>query len=234
MIRIAIVEDDMDEQGHFRECLTRYQAEHGVVFQLHFFQNGITFLSETAVSFDVIFMDIEMPYMNGMDVAAKLREYDTNACLIFVTNMAQYAIKGYEVNALDFLVKPVAYPIFAFKISKALAIAEKRKTTELVLKRKTGLVRVQISDIYYVEVSSHRVFYYTATGMLEDWASLAQVEKQLKAYGFSRCNASCLINMTYVEKIVDNLVYVRGEPLELSRGKKKQFIADLTQFLEGN
>lgn len=233
MISIAIVEDEAAQAQILLSYLERYEQEHSVRFQTTHFSGSLAFLNNTRTVFDIVFMDIEMPYKNGMEAAAEMRRINTESCLIFVTNMAQYAIKGYEVDAMDFLVKPVAYPVFSFKLAKALAQVEKRRHTELCIPLKNGIVRLQVSDIRYVRVDQHRVFYHTADRVQEAWSSLAQAEKSLKAFGFSRCSSNCLVNLRCVTRVADNEVYLGEETLSLSRGKKKQFMSELTQYLGG-
>lgn len=231
MISVAIVEDEVEQAGILLSYLDRYGQERGVNFQTTQFSGSLAFLNDVRTIFDIVFMDIEMPYKNGMEAAAEMRRINTETCLIFVTNMAQYAIKGYEVDAMDFLVKPVAYPGFAFKLAKAINRVEKRRHTELCIPLKNGIVRLQVSDIRYVRVDQHRVFYHTADRVQEAWSSLAQAEKRLKPFGFSRCSSNCLVNLRCVTQVTDNEVYLGKETLSLSRGKKKQFMADLTQYL---
>lgn len=231
MISVAIVEDEAEQAGILLSYLERYGQEHGVGFQPTHFSGSLAFLNDVRTIFDIVFMDIEMPYKNGMEAAAEMRQINTESCLIFVTNMAQYAIKGYEVDAMDFLVKPVAYSMFSYKLAKAVAWVEKRRHTELCIPLKNGIVRLQVSDIRYVRVDQHRVFYHTADRVQEAWGSLAQAEASLKPFGFSRCSSSCLVNLRCVTQVADNEVYLGDEALNLSRGKKKQFMADLTQYL---
>lgn len=233
MISIAIVEDEAAQAQVLLSYLERYGREHDVHFQTTHFSGSLAFLNDARTVFDIVFMDIEMPYKNGMEAAAEMRRINTESCLIFVTNMAQYAIKGYEVDAMDFLVKPVAYPVFSFKLAKALAQVEKRRHTELCIPLKNGIVRLQVSDIRYVRVDQHRIFYHTIHGVQEAWCSLQQAENTLKPFGFSRCSSNCLVNLRCVTRVVDDEVYVGDEMFSLSRGKKKQFMADLAQYLGG-
>lgn len=231
MITVAIVEDEAQQAQVLLSYLERYGQEHNVNFQTTHFSGSLAFLNDVRTIFDIVFMDIEMPYKNGLEAAAEMRRLNTESCLIFVTNMAQYAIKGYEVDAMDFLVKPVAFPVFSFKLAKAIAQVEKRRHTELSIPLKNGIVRLQISDIRYVRVEQHRVFYHTIDRVHEAWSSLSQAEENLKPLGFSRCNSSCLVNLRCVTKVSANEVYLGEEKLSLSRGKKKQFMSELTQYL---
>lgn len=101
MYRIAIVEDDQNAAEVLRSYLQRYEEENGEQFSVSSFANGLLFLKEQESGFDIVFMDIEMPALDGMETAKLLRRVNDISCLIFVTNMASYAIKGYEVDAID-------------------------------------------------------------------------------------------------------------------------------------
>ena len=102
MFRILIVEDNPEEQATLRAHLERYATEHGEDFQIAWLKSAVEFVegSETA---DLIFMDIDLPGINGMEAATLLRSFDQQTPLIFVTNLSQYAVRGYEVDALDFI-----------------------------------------------------------------------------------------------------------------------------------
>ena len=108
MIEIAIVEDDQQEQQRLLQYLRRYEEDHQQNFLFSVFDNAFDFL-ESKKSFDIAFLDIMMPNMTGMDAAEKLRTYNNRTVIIFVTTMVQFAIKSYEVDALDYIVKPVSY-----------------------------------------------------------------------------------------------------------------------------
>lgn len=232
MLRIAIVEDDPTYAKELSSFLEQYQQERSLAFHVSCYRDGEEFLRTYSANQEIILMDIEMPNMDGMRTAIEMRRKDSNACLIFVTNMAQFAVKGYEVDAMDFLVKPVSYPVFAFKLDKAVAYVNKRIGDGIVLKTKNGMVRLPASSIRFVEVVSHNVLYHTDNEIIESRSSLGQVEAQLKPFGFSRCNACYLVNLRYVDKVEDHTLFLAGEQLEISRGKKAQFLRDLMEFLE--
>lgn len=232
MLRIAVVEDHLEEAETLLRHLDRYQQERNVKFQSKRFVDGVDFLNNYhSTCYDIVFMDIDMPSMNGLKAAAEFRKIDTAACLIFVTNMAQYALRGYEVEAMDFLVKPVPYAIFAYKLDKAVDILNKRSGAEHILKTKDGLIRIQIADIRYVEVNQHQLVYHTSYGDVAVWGALARVEKELKPHGFSRCNASYLVNLRYVSKVDSGYAFLGQEQLPVTRGKRGSFLQDMAQFL---
>lgn len=231
MYRIAIVEDYPESREKLKQYIERYQDEHDLVIQCREFSNGLNFVSDYTADYDVIFMDIEMPHMDGMTAAKKIRKVDENVCLIFVTNLSQYAIEGYEVHALDFVVKPVNYQNFAMKLEKALEYCKRFKVREYVINDGSGIVRINIEDLYYVEVIDHVLIYHTKQGDFQERNSLNIKEKELEAYGFARCNKSFLINMRHATAIYGNEVIVHGIPIAIGRIKRKEFMNKLTEFM---
>ena len=112
MIRVAIVEDEDIAARQLEQCLQQYESGHDIRFSSCRFRDALEFLEQYQPLYDLIFMDIGMPGLDGMEAAVRLRAMDSVTPLIFVTSMVQYAVRGYEVDALDFVVKPVRYPTF--------------------------------------------------------------------------------------------------------------------------
>ena len=120
VVHVAIVEDEQIHQDTLKNYLQRYESENGVSFHIDVFANPILLLENYKPVYDLIFMDIQMPDINGMDTARRLRAMDQNVLLIFVTSLAQYAIEGYEVAAVDYILKPVQYFSFAMRLTRAI------------------------------------------------------------------------------------------------------------------
>lgn len=230
MIRVAIVEDEESAACALREYFLRFQETSREPFQITSYDNAVSFL-EHYHGFDLVMMDIRMPHMNGMDAAVRLRKLDTQCVLIFVTNMAQYAVKGYEVDALDFVVKPVSYYNFAMKMEKALRVCQRRKTSSIRVLSDGELRVIATDDLYYVEVSNHNLIFHTRQGLLHLWGNLGKIEKQVQGKGFARCSACYLVNLTYVTGVRRDFVTVHGEELRMTRTKKKEFLNALTDYL---
>ncbi len=107
MIRVAIVEDNLTEAKNLDAVLQRYGKAHDIQFQSTHFENAIQFLDQYQPKYELIFMDIDMPYLNGVEATKKLRQIDDKVVLMFVTALAQYTLQGYGVVAVDLLIKPV-------------------------------------------------------------------------------------------------------------------------------
>ena len=234
MTRVAIVEDERASARVLSDCLRRYGEETGAGFDVHFFANAVEFLEAYRHNFEIVFMDVSMPGMNGMEASHRLREMDAQVVLVFVTSLAQYAVEGYEVDALDFVVKPVNYYSFKMKIKKALAAASRNTGTVLAVPCSGGVHYLKASDILYVEVQTHELIYHTASsGNLSASGTLKTVEAQLANDGFFRCNYCYLVNLNHVSRVAGNVAAVGGDELQISRNRKKEFMQRLSRFYAG-
>lgn len=164
MIRVAIVEDDAEVQGVLQEYVRRYTRQYGTEFEVTVFADGVDILEDYRAVYDIIFLDVEMKHLDGMTTAERIRQMDADVILIFITNMAQYAIRGYSVGALDYVLKPVPYFAFSQQLLKAVARLEKRAKHYLTVPVEGGLRRLDTASIYYLESEGHRVHFYTDEG----------------------------------------------------------------------
>ncbi len=232
IISIAIVEDEEKEFRRMEEMLTQYSAQTGETFSVSHFPDALSLLEGYTPKYDIVLMDIALPHMNGMDAAKKLREIDKTVALIFVTNMAQYAVNGYEVNAMDFIVKPVSYSNFSLKIKRALEYIHNDKAVKISIYTPDGVNVISASAVKYVEVSDHKIIWHTTDGELVSFGSLTKVENDLPKPEFIRCNACYIVNLKYVKEVHSNSVVMKGgEELQISRSKKQNFLRALADYL---
>ena len=229
-MKIAIVEDTKIHVKQLESRLDRYQQEEGETFEVFTFSDGLKFLDSIKQGYDIIFMDINMPYIDGMETAKRLREIDRYACLIFITELSQYAISGYEVAAFDFVVKPVSYEMFRPKLAKAIAEVNKNNLGKLCIRNKDVIRMVKIQDIYYIETVQHKIIYHLANEDVEVWDSLDKAESRLPPGRFARCGTSYLVNLAHVVMVKGNTVTLPNTTLPISRLKKKEFIDSLIKF----
>ncbi len=231
--RACIVEDDENARELLTKYLGTYGAERNAKFDATVFSDPLDFLESFRGNFDFIFLDIELPHLNGMEVARRIRKEDRDTIVIFVTNMAQYAVKGYEVDALDFIVKPVQYPAFALKLDRAVERFKATRDKEIWITEGVGKRRLRTSQIKYVEVIHHNVIYHTTMGNFKTYDQLKNISNVLADFSFALCNRCFLVNLRYVTAIKEFSVTVGGEILQISRNKKKSFLNSLNEYLGG-
>lgn len=228
MIRVAIVEDSRQAASTLTEFLDLFSEKTGVSFSVSLFGDAISFLTGYKAVYDIVFMDIELPRLDGMTAAEKLRRMDKKILLLFVTNMAQFAVKGYEVDAFDYIVKPVGYNNFELKMKKAVALIRSASDV-IVINRSSGVVRLLAREVKYVESSGHKIVYHTDTGEVQGGnESLSELEERLGPIGFLRCNNCYLVNFRHILSAQGYVVTVSdGEQLQISRPRKKSFMTGL-------
>ncbi len=233
MHRIAIIEDDARDLDQILGFLSHYQQEHNIAFSITSFKDPMKFLSEYRSDYDLVFMDIELPPFNGIDVARRLRDIDPVVALVFITNMEQCAVTGYEVDALDFVVKPINYYRFSSMMGKALRSIRRRSEKEIVIRSSSKITRLPISQIFYVEIRDHLLIYHSTQGNLEAWGKLSDLEKELLDFDFVRCSSSYLVNLRHIISVDGDTVNIAGDRLPISQRRRKTFYNDVTNYLSG-
>lgn len=232
MINIAIVDDESAVANKLKNFIDKYFGDEGdgAEYTVKLFADGVNFLSSQYGYFDIVFMDIRMPMMDGIEVAQQFREKNETACLIFVTNLADMAIKGYEVNALDFVVKPIEYGDFKYRMAKAVRRVQVTSQDSIVVISDRQPIMINVHSIMYVETILHKVIYHTISGTVEAWGTMREAESKLKKYNFSRCNSGYLVNLRYVENVRGSVVHIGDVELSISRSRRQPLLSDMMNF----
>ena len=233
ILKVCIVEDNPDATEKLTLYLGEYGKKRGYEFSVEHYNDPLDFLEEFRGNYEFIFMDIELPHLDGMETTRRIRQIDKRVIVIFVTNMAQYAVKGYEVDALDFIVKPVQYPSFCVKLDRAVERFKSLRDKEIWISERGNLRRLFISQIKYVEVVHHTVIWHTTEGNYKTYGQMKSATDLLGESPFSLCNRCYLVNLRFVTAIEEMSVVVGGETLQISRNKRKDFLQDLNDFLGG-
>ena len=232
-INIAVVEDEEVNQQQIQEYIRQYEIDNHENINIVFFENGSHIIKDYKSEFDIILLDIEMPKMDGMETAERIRETDSNVVIIFITNMAQYAISGYSVGALDYVLKPISYYTFEVKLKRAIKRVKTEKPGQVILHLDDGIKLLNTNRIYYIEVQNRVLFYHTQDGDYEVKGTMKQAEEELLPYNFVRCNYWYLVNLSCVDGIKNNKAIVAGNELEISRRNKKNFKDQFMDYIGG-
>lgn len=234
MIRIAVVEDDSNYRRILDEYIKDYGQKNNEEFEVKNYVDGLDIVDKYNASHDIIFMDIEMKHLDGMKAAQRIREHDRNVVIIFITNMPQYAIEGYKVEAMDYVLKPISAFAFSQELMKAVEKVKERQNNFLYIKKEGNVIRLNVADITYIESGQgHSVIYHTVKEDVVGRESMKNLEQILAPYHFSRCNSGYLVNLAFVERICKNDVIVAGAELQISRMKRKSFMETLTAYIGG-
>lgn len=223
MYRIAIVEDEEIHYDVLNGHIANFSNESNKVFDVTWYKSPLVFLDSFKMQYDIIFLDIRMPGMDGMQLARAIRKTDPKVVIVFITSLAQYAIEGYSVNAMDYVLKPVSYEEFKLKITRILhKVATHEETTILCSRDKTKF-KINIDNVYYLESNIHQVIVHTLDGEYYRYGSMSEMEKELKDRNFKKINSCFLVNMLYVSGVKkDECIMKNGDSLKISRSHVKE------------
>ena len=220
MYKIAVCDDNPADADYVADIIRRWAQACAVLMEIERFPSAeaFWFQYEENRCYDILFLDVEMEPegMNGIELAAKLRENDSSIQLVFVTGYMEYIADGYDVEALHYLLKPVTEEKLGSVLARALARVKAREK-ELFLQTTDGSVRVLNSEIRYLEVQRNYVTIHAA----EEYTvkrTLGDLEKELDE-SFFRTGRSFIVNLRFVRKITKTQVFLKdGAQVPLSRG----------------
>lgn len=230
-MKIAIVEDNEEASQKLIRALNDCCQTHQVPLDITLYKDGIEIVDAYKGHFDVIYFDVEMPIMDGMTAAKKIRKVDDQVLIVFLTNYVQWAVEGYSVEATDFLLKPLSKFHFEEHFKKIVTKIQQAPKEIFTLKTSAGMRKIFLDDLFFVESEGHYLHVYSATGTYTILESLKNIEAQLADKNFFRCNNGYLVNLRYVRSIEGNIVHVQNHELTVSRPRKKDFMTALTNYL---
>lgn len=234
MTRIAFCDDDAALLHQMQDFLEQYRALRGVQLELFSYTKPMELLAdiEAGVRFDVLFLDVLMPGINGINAAREIRQYDTAVQIIFVTSSSEFAVQSYVVGAYYYQLKPIWKDSF-FRLTDAV-LAECRKRTQhsLILRCKSGVTRITLDSLEYCEVQGRTLVFHLLDGtVIESSGSMDELARQLADYpGFLHPHRSYLVNMEYIQNITAKSITMESlAEVPLPHGR---FTAVRDQYLE--
>lgn len=233
MTRIAVVDNEKEFISSLVKYIDRYSSETNQSFLVKTFDNVEAFLSFFKKdALDIIFLDINFPEnKSGLDAASEIRKIDNNVAIIFITNLARFALDGYKYQALDYILKPIGFFDFKMRMDRFMKQIPQRQKSLRIEKGNSGRL-VPLDDIYFVESKDHDLVYYLKDETISARGkSMKELAKELENFGFSRCGVSYLLNLKYCTEIQGDMVTVGNHQVHVSRNSKKEFLKRLREFI---
>ncbi len=231
MINVCIVEDEISQADLLRDYIDKYKTRSKEQFAITHFADGIDLVDEYKAQFDIILLDIQMKHLDGMAAAEKIRKVDPDVVIIFITSTVQYAVQGYAVDALGYVLKPVPYLQFEQLFDKAiLRVKARQKKLYIKVTVDDKQLKLDCENIYYIESQRNNVILHCKEGDYVTAGPLKHFEEMLAEHGFSKCHNAYIVNLSYVEAVQkEEVLLAENISLPISRARKKEFMMALTE-----
>lgn len=230
MINICIVEDEKEHYEIIKKYIEKCVGAGIRDYEITWYTDGIDIVDEYKSQFDIIFLDIQMKHINGMEAAEKIRAVDEDVVLIFITSTVSYAVQGYSVDALGYVLKPVPFIAFQKLFEKAVErVKSKQKKLHIRVTVEEKQIKIDCNNIYYIESQRNNVIIHCEDKDYTTLGPLKKFEEMLTGHGFSKCHNAYFVNLSKVEAVEKaEIVLSSGIALPISRAKKKEFMEELT------
>lgn len=231
MFKIAICDDEVSFQKILREQIEAYYGPLGV--EITEFSSGMDLvnkLKKNPLEFQMIFMDIEMPVLNGIEISKRIRKINESTPIIFLTSHAEFAMEGYEVDAFRFLDKPLKTE----KLVKALEDFESLRLLDSKIELQLGEKNVLLnwSEIEYIQSENVYINVYLEDTRYLIRKKLSDIQEQMPKQMFFRSHRSYLINLRFVKFFDGKIIIMKnGNEIPLSRGKRNEFKRSMMNYL---
>ena len=238
MIKIALVDDDVKAREKLHDMFRRLNGEIPQTLEIMEYSCGRDLLEDFDDSFSLLCLDIEFagddPVPDGIELARRIRERGSHVMIIFITNLMHMAIRGYEVKAFDFIIKPVSYADFAMKMRTAIGFLMERQSDSIQIMTPSGFQIIHTDTLLYAEVNGHYVYYHTLDNVFKLRGSMKEVEDKVRGLSFRRCNNCYLVNLRFVESVEkDDVMLTGGIRLKMSRPKRREFLQAVSEYIGG-
>ncbi|MGN0374596.1 MAG: LytR/AlgR family response regulator transcription factor [Butyrivibrio sp.] len=232
-MNIAICDDNMECTNRILQLLIPYRETEEI--NVDTYLSGKEFLEakDKIPQYDIIFLDIEMPVVSGIEVAEKLRRAGNKTLIIFITSHLNYVSDTFRLGAFQFLVKPIDEKAFNYDFERAMRTYKNIHRFYRVRWRDNDCV-LECGDIYYIEGYNRHLYIHTDTKGYECVGRLPEEEKKLKPYNFVRCHQGYLINLDKIKEINKNNVILENNiEIPVSRGYRDDLLEAFNLFLAG-
>lgn len=231
MINIGICDDELHYRVNIKDILGDILSTYSINYNIYEFSSGEELLSNYPKDLDILIMDIQMKIINGMDTARKIREFDQNLEIIFMTSFAEFMQEGYEVKAYRYILKPISERKISRNILPCINEIMRKKNNYLTINVKNYVDRIKIDSIVYIETDRPNILIYTNDNKYTTKLSISKIDKILSEYGFFRCHNSYIVNLKLVESMNGNTLKIGEKYIPISKYRVKELKLALTNIL---
>lgn len=228
-MKIGICDDEKSIRDYLKGMAEAYNSE----FEVALYPSGESLLAEGELP-DLIFLDICLASINGMEVAKTIRKTNEETIIIFITGKKQYVFEAFDVEAYHYLLKPVEKAKFMEVLDRAVKECQKRKKkgeTTLLIKCRQGSRIIKTNEILYGENDRRRIILHTWKEKITFYSKMEELEKKL-GEEFFRCHRGYLVNMDYISTYDRESIQLKnGETIYMSKQKYNAFVEKYHNFL---
>ena len=221
----------MEQAELLKNFINKYGNAKKQQFSITHVTDGIDLVDDYKSQYDIILLDIQMKHLDGMAAAEKIRLVDSDVIIIFITSTVQYAVQGYAVDALGYVLKPVPYTQFEQLFDKAMSRVQAKKSHVYVkVTVEDKQIKLDCDNIYYIESQRNNVIIHCIDDDYITLGPLKKFEEMLSPHGFSKCHNAYVVNLSYVDAVQkEEVLLATGVALPISRARKKEFMSALTE-----
>jgi len=231
LIVVAICDDEEVYVESLGKELKRYAREKNKEIKVVKFTKALHFLDQTKDNYDLIFLDIKMPHVDGIEVAEEIRRRDDKVSIMFLTSYMQRAADGYGVAAEAFIQKPIQYNRLKMELDKWYIKHMQVEEPYIVLQNNDGKYKIFIKSLKYIETSGRNILVHTTQKNIKIAKSMKSMQKELEPMGFYKCHNSFLVNVRFVDYVNKTEVgLISNEMLPVSKAKRKTFVDSVAVF----
>jgi len=229
-IKLAIVEDNHGESKYLHDLIGEYCLINNISSEVATFSSAEDFFASWPIELDILFLDIMLDEINGIEIATKVRKSNERVMITFTTSNPQFSLSGYAVDALDYLIKPVSKELLFRTLDKAIHRLDISRHNYFTVNNNDGFFVINTMDIHYIELLNRKLIIHTKSGPVTCLRTLQYMEVQLPDT-FFRCHNTFLVNLQAVESVQGPDIVVAGNTIPISKHRRKDFIRALTNFV---
>jgi len=234
MISIVICDDEIPFLDTLEDYIQKYRIYKSMDLKLTRFHDGSDLVENYNLGFDIIFLDISMAGLNGIETARRIREIDKQVIIIFLTSVIKYALTGYTLGAVNYIIKPITFRKLASELDAAILKCNEIDQQYITLKNNEGIFKLYVNDIKYIETYNRNTMIYTKDKNVICFHSMKKLEKKLEAFSFIRCHSSFIVNVKYIESVEKLMItLISSEHIPISQQKRKDVMKLIAIYLGG-